>query len=474
MTSFLILFFLTFSGSSTFSSTSLLFSVKNSLAEQLEKKQKQKTHKKTPPARLSNKNVRKAKRLPSSGCTKELVVKSVIGPASLNSLNHALTMARKDQCSSLLLLINTPGGSLLSTRKIVEGILDSEIPILCLVHPAGAHAGSAGAIILQACHVNGAVKTTHLGAATPIVGSGKDLAKDLRKKMINDTTSWLDSLTELRKRNKKFGREIIQDAKAVNAREAYRIGAIDFFAENKEDFLLFAQDRTVMMKDSQTIKVQVGQLESIPLGLRHHFVSFITNPEMVYLLFIGSLMLIYFELTHPGTIAPGVLGAIGLIVSFIGMHKLNFVWGGLFLILLGLIFIVLEWFVTSFGVLSIAGVVSFVIGSFFLFDPSKTGGVSIPTSTIVFVSLAFSIFSLGIAYLAFGSLRKSRKREEEKWIGLEGTVTQVQTASKGLFDIKGEIWKYTSSDVLKVGDKVKILKYKSMVFTVQKQEENSL
>ena len=435
---------------------------KNKKASQSLKKESKKTRSvQSSPAVSENK-------VESGKCTTELIVEKNIGPGTLDSLENALRITEKKGCSSLLLLINTPGGSLLSTRKIVEVILNAPVPILCLVHPVGAHAGSAGAIILQACHINGALTATNLGAATPVLGTGKNMAKDLRNKMINDTTSWLDSLTELRKRNKKFGREIVVNAKAVKASEAFKLGAVDFFGSTKEDFLKFAHGRKTQIQDKEGVSVRIGEIYEISRGLRYYFVHFITDPEFVYLLFLGSLMLIYFELTHTGFILPGVLGVMGLVLAFVGMHKLSFAWGGMMLILLGLIFMVLEAFVTSYGVLALSGVVSFVFGSLFLFDPSKTGGLTIPFSTIIIAGAVFSAFSIGLAYLALASLRKSRKKEEEKWIGQEGEVVKIKTDEKGLFEINGEIWKYKSKDSLKKGDRVKVLSYSRLVFEVEK------
>ena len=412
-----------------------------------------------------------SKTLAPGSCTKELVIENVIGSATLDSLEKAIAFAEKDGCSSLLLLINTPGGLVLSTRKIVEAILDSTVPILCLVYPSGAHAGSAGAIILQACHVNGAVEATNIGAATPILSTGGQASEDLRKKMVNDATSWLDSLTELRKRNKKFGRDIITDAKAVSGQEAYKIGAIDFFGSTKEDFLQFAHGRKVQVQDKKDQAVQVGVLQPIQLGMRHHVISFVTDPQIAYLLFTGSLLLIYFEITHPGMVVPGVLGAAGLILSLTGMHKLNFVWGGLLLMLLGIVFMVLEAFTSvGFGILGLAGAASFVVGSFFLFDPNKTGGVDISTSTIIITSSIFAVISLGLAYMAFTALRKNRD-DEQHWLGLNGEIVKVQSDSTGLMQTQGETWKYHCKEPLQKGDSVEIVSYSGMVFEVQKKSK---
>ena len=420
-------------------------------------------------ATTQKKSLASGKKITSGKCTTELVVDGVISSATLDSVKRALEITQKKGCSSLMLLINTPGGLLLSTRKIVELILDSPVPILCLVHPSGAHAGSAGAIILQACHVNGAVTATNIGAATPILGAGGKASEDLRNKMINDATSWLDSLTALRKRNKQFGRDIITKAKSVSGKEGHQIGAIDFHGNSKEDFLKFSQGVRVKLSKNKTHFVKVGPLESIPLGVRHHVVSFVTDPEIAYLMFTGSLLLLYFELTHPGMVVPGVVGAMGLVLSLTGMHKLNFEWGGMILILLGIVFMILEALTAvGFGFLGLGGAVSFVVGSFFLFDPAE--GVNLPYSTIFFVSLLFISVSLGISYLVFTSLRR-KKNGEHLWVGSRGKVVKTGDTEGDWIEIKGELWKFRSKNQLEKGDIVKVIGYSGMVFDVERVGE---
>jgi len=170
-------------------------------------------------------------------CTLEIKIEGVIGPGTTDYIDRAINKAKKLECSSFLALINTPGGSLESTRIIVEKILNSDIPFLCLVAPQGGHAGSAGAIILQACHVNGALKATNLGAATPVAGSGQEIPKDLRNKLVNDTVSWLEGVTKLRGRNLEFSKKIVDEAKAVSSEEAYKLKAIDILSDDIKGFL---------------------------------------------------------------------------------------------------------------------------------------------------------------------------------------------------------------------------------------------
>ena len=240
----------------------------------------------------------------SNTCTLQMEVTGAIGAATLDDLQRAQKKAERENCGALLLLINTPGGSLHTTRLIVDEIFNSPRPILCLVHPAGAHAGSAGAIILQACHVAGAMEATNIGAATPIAATGEKIPEDLRNKLLNDTISWLEGITKLRDRNLEFSREIVSKAKAVDAKEALKLGAIEFVAKSSDEFLQFCQNRKVKLSVSKEVEVQVGPIVKYETDLRSQLLSLITDPQIAYIMFMGSLGLIYFELTHPGTFAP--------------------------------------------------------------------------------------------------------------------------------------------------------------------------
>ena len=173
-------------------------------------------------------------------CTLQVQWTGTASASSLDLLQRASKRAKKLNCSSILLLINTPGGSLQSTRKMVQHILQSSIPFLCFVYPQGAHAGSAGAILLQACHIVGAMPATNLGAATPVTlnptSKPSSTSKAMEKKILNDTISWVEGLAKLRGRNRAFARDIVEKAKAVDAHTAKELGAIDTVASSPEAF----------------------------------------------------------------------------------------------------------------------------------------------------------------------------------------------------------------------------------------------
>lgn len=399
-------------------------------------------------------------------CTLEIKIEGVIGPGVTDYLDRALVKAKSLGCGSVLALINTPGGNLESTRIIVEKILNSEIPFMCLVAPQGAHAGSAGAIILQACHVNGALKATNIGAATPVAGTGQEIPKDMRNKLINDTVSWLEGVTKLRGRNLKFSKQIVEEAKAVSSEEAHRLGAIDILSDDIQGFLNAATGKKVSINQKE-ITIAVGEIESYKQDSRFHILQVFSDPQIAYLLFMGSLALLYFEFTHPGTIVPGVVGAIGLILSLISFHKMDVWWGGVALMVLGVAFLIAEIFVTSFGILGIGGIIAFVLGGMFLFDSSQTA-YALPLMTIIPTALVLGGIMIGIGYLLLRTRKVRVQTGAEEMIGKRGTVGKTIDARSGLIKLHGELWKFESDEDVKKGDRVEVVQINGLTLKVKK------
>lgn len=403
----------------------------------------------------------------STICTLAVTVEHVISAATKDYLERAQAEAKKQNCNSILIRINTPGGELQATRLIVQRILSSPLPYLCLIEPGGGHAGSAGALILQACHVNGGVPATNLGAATPILSSGQ-MPEDLRKKMINDTVSWSQSLAQLRGRNLNFAKEIVTEAKALSSEEAVRIKALDIFADDEAAFLKQVPQFQFQLQDQKKQTVVPGPIREFSPDLRFRILEVTADPTFAYMLFMASLALIYFELTHSGFVAPGVIGAMGLILSLISFHKLEVRWGGLALIVMGLAFLVAEVFLPSFGVLGIGGVVALIFGSIFLVDPQVTG-FSLPLSLILTVSLTLGAFVLGLGFLALRSLRTGKKDWEGALIGQQAVVVSLDGDSGGQVEVLGEIWRFEAQGSVRVGDKVEILSRRGLTLEVRKK-----
>lgn len=401
-------------------------------------------------------------------CTLEIRIEGAIGPANLDFIDRAIAQAERLNCASILALINTPGGSLQTTRYIVERILNSEKPFLCLIYPNGAHAGSAGAIIMQACHVAGAMEATNIGAATPVTGGGQEMGEDMRNKIVNDTRSWVEGIAKLRGRSTQFAKDIVDLAKAVTAAEAKKLNAIEWVGSKKSDFLEFSAGRKVKMSENKTVEVVVGEeLTSLPLDFRYKVLDFITHPQFAYLIFMGSLGLLYFELTHPGAIVPGVIGALGLVISLMSMHMLDISVAGLILIFLGVVLMIAEAFITSFGMLGLGGVIAFFLGSLFLYDPSFSG-YSLPMATILPTTIILGLLMIGVAYLALSTRKRKQTTSKGGMIGLMGVVTLVGDDQKsGQIEVHGELWNFQSKQTVKLNDKVGVVGARGLTLDVE-------
>lgn len=407
-------------------------------------------------------------RTAQAACTIAVTINEAISASTTDYLERAEKRASEKKCDSIYVRMNTPGGSLQSTRLIVERILASPVPYLCLITPSGGHAGSAGAIILQACHVNGGVTATNIGAATPILGTGENTPEDLRKKLINDTVSWMEGVTKLRGRSLKFSKEIITEARALSSEEAHKEKALDILAGNEADFLKQAQGRTVLIGEKKELVVSVGDLQEFTPDLRYKVLSFVADPEFAYILFMGSLALLYVEITHPGLIAPGVIGGIGLVLSLIAFHKLNVEWGGLALILLGILFLILEIFIPSFGALGIGGLIAVFVGSLFLFD-AQTTGYALPISLILSVVAVVGAFFLGISYLAIKTYRHKSRDTDTDLASSEGVVVSIEAnGHRGQIQIMGETWRFVSEDSLTESDRVHVTDRQGLTLNVKK------
>lgn len=403
-------------------------------------------------------------------CTVAVTIREAIGAATLDYLTRAENLAAEKKCNSIFVRMNTPGGSLQSTRLIVEKILASPVPYLCLISPSGGHAGSAGAIILMACHVNGGLTATNIGAATPILGGGGETPKDLRSKLINDTVSWLEGIVGLRGRDLQFAKEIVTEAKAVSAEEAKKLKALDIVTGNEQDFLKEAEGRKVILGDKNESQVEVGTVIEFTPDLRYQILNFTADPEIAYLIFMGSIALLYAEITHPGMVAPGVIGGIGLVLSLIAFHKLEVFWGGLALILLGIAFLVAELFVASFGILGVGGIISFVVGSVLLFDRDITG-YSLPWALIGAVTLVLAGIMLGLGSLAIRTMRTRRKDTDFDLKTKSVKVVSVDsTGSAGQVEILGEVWKFSSDQVIEIADRVEVLSREGLTLHIRKKE----
>ena len=385
--------------------------------------------------------------LAAEPCLVAAPIQDTIGAATLDLIERLEEEAERQNCSGYLLRVNTPGGNLQTTKMIVQKILASRKPYLCLIAPRGAQAGSAGAMIMQACHLTGALPTTNIGAATPVAGSGGEMGEDLKKKILNDTISWIEGVAKDRGRSVKFARDMVEKATSVSAEEAVKIGGVDLLVDSETEFLEKARGRKIVLsKEVEVTLAETLAIVEFPLDLRYQVLSKISDPNISYLLFMGSLGLLYFGITNPGTVIPEVLGSIGLILAFVSFHMLDVYWGGVALILLGLSMFFLELFIMSSGVLAVGGLVAFFLGSTLLFDVQETG-YSLSYTMILPVTLTLAALLGGILYFAIAT--RGRKSHSQILDDVSGVVLPVQSFDGREFGHtrwRGEIWRFRLED----------------------------
>ncbi|NOR58314.1 MAG: nodulation protein NfeD [Sulfurimonas sp.] len=386
-----------------------------------------------------------------------LRIEGAIGPATSSYLSEGFTYAKKNNSNSILISIDTPGGLSTSMREMIQEVLNTSIPVILYVSPKGARAASAGTYLLYASHIAAMAPGTNLGAATPVsmmTPQVKDLnlsSSAMEKKVINDSVAYITSLAQLRDRNISWAIEAVKEGKSLSAQDALKYKVIDLIAEDENDLFQKLEGREIKMADKTvTLSFKDTQHLHFTPDWKNRFLSIITNPNMAYILLMLGVYGIFFELMNPGSIYPGVIGLISGVMALYALNLLPFSFAGLLLITIGIALMVAEVFVSGFGILGIAGVISFALGSVLLFDAKTLGeGISMP------LVIAFSITSLAFFLLLMRFVFSSRASRivsgKEEMIGMSA---EVISKNGPLYRVRchGEIWTAKSDIELQPGD----------------------
>ncbi len=398
-----------------------------------------------------------------------------IGPATSDFFVRELAAAQADDASLVVVTLDTPGGLDASMRDIVQAILASDVPVVTYVAPSGARAASAGTYILYASHVAAMAPATNLGAATPVqIGGESQAAKGsestLARKAVNDATAYLVSLAHLRGRNAEWAAEAVRDATSLPADEAVAAKVVDLVATDLPDLLRALDGRKVQLQTREVTLSTTGMvLHASEPDWRTDLLGLLTNPNVAYLLMLIGIYGLLLEGYHPGSVLPGVVGAICLLLALFAFQVLSVNYAGLALIALGVLLIVAESFVPSFGALGIGGIVSFVIGSVMLLD-SGTPGFSIAWQLIGGMGLAGALVLLAIVSFAV------RARRRPVVSGAEGLLRESAEAveafeREGLVRAHGEIWRATSAAPVREGQRLRIVAVKGLRLEVEPARE---
>ncbi|HDM32653.1 MAG TPA: nodulation protein NfeD, partial [Deltaproteobacteria bacterium] len=302
---------------------------------------------------------------------KALVIEleGAINPASAMVLARGMEKARETGASLVIIRLDTPGGLGSSMRTMVKSIMNSQIPVVVWVGPSGAGAASAGVIVTIAAHVAAMAPSTNIGAAHPVLAGGKEIGKTMSEKVVNDMASYARGIAKQRGRNGEWVEKAIRESVSITAEEAVRKHVVDLTAPSLQELLKVLDGRQVEI-GGQKIKLNTTGIKLVyyQLGFRDRVLQTISDPNIAYILMMIGMAGLYFELAHPGAILPGVIGAISLVLAFYSFQTLPVNYAGLLLIALAIIFFIAEIKVTSYGMLSIGGLVSLILGSIMLFE----------------------------------------------------------------------------------------------------------
>jgi membrane-bound serine protease (ClpP class) len=395
------------------------------------------------PARAADEAPRVAV-LPTSG---------VVDAIMAGYLEEGIAKAHRDGADAVVITLDTPGGALDQTRRIVMSLLDAPLPTIVWVSPPGAHAASAGTFITLAGHVALMAPGTNIGAASPVTSTGGDVPTTLEKKVVEDTTALMRSITTARGRNADWAESTITDAEAATAQEALDLGVIDGIASTMDQVLELANGRTVTVAGEEVnIDTAGAETYELPMNPLQSFLHLLSDPNIAFILItIGFYGLLY-EVISPNFVT-GILGAIAIVLAFIGFGSLPLNVAGLLLIALGVVMFVLEFHVISHGLLTVAGIVCFALGASALYTEPGT-----PTAPDIRVDprLIFLLTGLTAAYMAFVLLIVVRWRRRQQLMGpgatalvlADGAIGSVRSAlaPTGVVYAAGEEWTARSSD----------------------------
>jgi membrane-bound serine protease (ClpP class) len=389
-----------------------------------------------------------------------------ISPGSAAFLKKGIEEAEERDIHLVIIRLDTPGGLGSSMRTMVKSILNSSVPVVVYVAPKGAGAASAGVMITVAGHVAAMAPGTNIGAASPVSVGGGEIQGTMSTKVMNDMASYGRGIAKDKGRNAEWVEKAIREAVSITAREAVKMKVVDLVAEDLEELLEVLDGREVALKDGKKILKTKGLTQSFfKPGFRDGILKMISDPNISFILLIIGAAGLYFEFSNPGAIFPGVIGAISLIMAFYSFQALPVNYTGLILIALAIIFFIAEVKVTSYGVLSMGGVVSLALGSLMLFEDVKVS-LKLMAPTIVLISAFFII----VSSLAFRAHKTKPKSGMEGMIGSAGLVKET-IDPEGLIFIHGEYWRAVSGEKMEPGERVQVENAEGLVLTVKRAND---
>jgi len=403
-----------------------------------------------------------------------LSLQGTVNPGSADFFERAIDQAEKEKAHAILVELDTPGGLVSSLRAMVQSVLASPVPVIVYVAPQGSQAASAGALLTLSAHVAAMSPGTEIGAAHPVgLGGGGDGDETMSKKAENDLAAFARSIAEERGRNADWAENAVRESIASTANEALKAGVIDFVAADRAELFRMLDGRKVETIDgSVTLDLTGAVIEEFSPTLQEQILIKLADPNLAYIFIMVGLAGLYFELANPGSIFPGVLGAISLLLALFALQALPVNVVGVLLIVLSVVFFGLELFVSSSGILALAGLVALFVGSLMLFNTAETG-ISISMMVFLPVFIMVSVSLLAIVWLVAKSSRQRLSSGPEQLIGEECSVIHaILPGQTGKVFVHGELWGAESGEEIPEKGVAIVKGLTGLILQVTKKQEN--
>jgi membrane-bound serine protease (ClpP class) len=392
-----------------------------------------------------------------------ITVSDAISPGTADYIKSGIQKASDAGATCIIIELDTPGGLAESMRHIVMAIYASKIPVVVYVSPSGARAASAGVMITLAGDIAAMAPATNIGAASPVGLGGKQINKTMSKKIINDMVAFTKGIAKKRGRNMTWAERAVRESVSVTETEALKLNIIDIIATDIDDLIRQMNGREI--KEKGVLDLNRVQKIRLKETLRTKVLKTISNPNIAYILLLIGLAGLYFEFSHPGAIFPGVLGGISLVLAFFALQTLPVNYAGVILIILAIIFFIMEMKISSYGLLSVAGIVSLLLGSIMLFD-SGDSGMRVSWHVLIPTLVLISGFFVFVAGLVFKSQVTTPRTGAAGIVGEVGIVKKA-IMPDGKIMIRGELWKAIAKEPIPEGTRVRVLNLENLVLEVE-------
>jgi membrane-bound serine protease (ClpP class) len=405
-------------------------------------------------------------------------VDDVINAPMEGYIKRTFANAETENVELVIVRLDTPGGELDATREIVEVLLGSPVPSVVYVSPRGARAGSAGTFITAAANFAVMAPGTNIGAATPVAGGGQDLPETLANKVTNDAAALIRAIAEERGRNAESLEETVRKAASFSASEAVDLNVVDFIATDLQDLLAQLDGKVASTPvGPRTLSTQNIEVVSVGMSLLERFLMLLADPNISFILLSLGGLGIAVELFNPGLIIPGVVGAILLLLAFLGLGNLPVNWAGVAFILLAFLLFVAETQVAGFGVLGFGAIVSFVVGGFLLFfHLGPASPIEPPMGVGLAVLIPMAVLLLGGGSWVILAMLKSRgvaTVSTTKTVMDKVGIVTSELAPIGTVQLGSELWTAKADDdrLIEAGEKVRVTGLEGVTLRVSKTKE---